>query len=273
MNILDLGALDEPLLVFGGPYSNLQAVQAVLALGFASDRMVCTGDLVAYCADAFDVVSVFMAQEIPVVKGNCEEQLANSAQDCGCGFEDGSTCSVLSRGWFAHADQQVSTGQRQWMGTRPDRIVFSQAGRRFVVIHGGASAINTFLWSSDGDAMFREEIALLRAQVGSFDAVLCGHSGIAFKRKIDGIDWINAGVIGMPENDGNSETRYVVLKNGRAEIKALHYDHKTAADAMVKAGLIQGYNSALQNGYWPSEDVLPETLRVSRGDDAPKPMI
>ena len=43
--------MDAPLLCFGGPYSNLQALQAMLAearrLGIPPERMLCTGDVVA----------------------------------------------------------------------------------------------------------------------------------------------------------------------------------------------------------------------------------
>ena len=49
---LDLGPIDGPLFCFGGPYSNLQATVAVLAeakrRGFPPERIVCTGDVVAY---------------------------------------------------------------------------------------------------------------------------------------------------------------------------------------------------------------------------------
>ena len=46
---------DGPVLCFGGPYSNLQATQALFAearrLGVPPGRIVCTGDVLAYCAD------------------------------------------------------------------------------------------------------------------------------------------------------------------------------------------------------------------------------
>lgn len=51
----DLGDLDGPVLVFGGPYSNLQATRALIAradqLGVPSQNLICTGDVVAYCGD------------------------------------------------------------------------------------------------------------------------------------------------------------------------------------------------------------------------------
>ena len=47
--------LDAPVLFFGGPNSNLQATEALLAearrLDVPPERIVCTGDVVAYCGD------------------------------------------------------------------------------------------------------------------------------------------------------------------------------------------------------------------------------
>ncbi len=52
---LDLGCLTGPVLVFGGPYSNLAATQAMRQqaedLAIPPNRVICTGDLIAYCAE------------------------------------------------------------------------------------------------------------------------------------------------------------------------------------------------------------------------------
>ena len=74
--------------------------------------------------------------------------------------------------------------------------------------------------------------------------------------------WINAGVIGMPPHDGGAQTRYAILDEGTVRIHNLHYDASAAAAQMRDVGLTQGYEVALQSGYWPSEDVLPVSLRV-----------
>jgi hypothetical protein len=102
---LDLGRLDGPVLAFGGPYSNLRATRALHSearrLGIPPERCLCTGDLVAYCAEPLETVDLIRSWGCPVVLGNCEEGLGRGADDCGCGFADGSACQVLSRRWFA----------------------------------------------------------------------------------------------------------------------------------------------------------------------------
>lgn len=267
MHILDLGEIEGPMLIFGGPNSNLHALEALLKesqkLEIPGERIISTGDVVAYCADAQSTVERVREMGINVLAGNCEKQLGADAGDCGCGFGEGTACELLAIGWYVHARVQVSNDSREWMASRPDRIVFKQGGRRFAVIHGGASAINRFLFPVSSEHEFEAEIAQLQNEVGPFDTVLAGHSGIAFTRIIQDVEWINAGVVGMPQNDGNPQTRYVVLSDGRAQIRKLNYDYKAASQAMQDARLTQGYHEALLSGYWPSQEVLPPVMRRS----------
>jgi hypothetical protein len=91
--------------------------------------------------------------------------------------------------------------------------------------------------------------------------VISGHCGIAFSRDIGDVKWITAGAIGLPPHDGRRETRFTVLTGGDIRIERLRYDVAGAHDAMIAAGLTQGYHTALTRGLWPSEDILPRALR------------
>jgi hypothetical protein len=100
-----------PLLVFGGPYSNLEATAAILAeacrRAIPSGNILCTGDLAAYCADPQAVIDLVRSAQIQVVMGNCEKSLATQAADCGCGFAEDSACAALSNEWYAFADRNI----------------------------------------------------------------------------------------------------------------------------------------------------------------------
>lgn len=261
----DLGVLHGTVLLYGGPYSNLQATRALFARANALDippaRRICTGDVLAYCADVRATLDLVRAEGGSVTAGNCEIQLGQGAEDCACGFDPSSRCAALSLRWYAHADAALEAEDRRWLASRPERVLFTHGGRRYVVIHGGASDISRFLWPSSGDAEFSEEIALLRHEVGPFDAVIAGHCGLAFRRRIGEVDWINPGVIGMPANDGSPETSFALLDEGGPRFQRLSYDAEGARDAMHSAGLTQGYAACLMTGIWPSQDVLPEGLR------------
>ena len=51
MKVQDFGVFEGPLVLFGGVYSNLQALEALIA-EVGERPAICTGDVVAYCADA-----------------------------------------------------------------------------------------------------------------------------------------------------------------------------------------------------------------------------
>lgn len=257
-----------PTLVFGGPYGNLEAVQALLEtalrLAIPPERTICTGDVVAYCADPLATVRTIRAAGIRVVQGNCEESLANRALDCGCGFAPGSACDRLADAWFAHADAALDAEARRWMGSLPQRLDMVIGGRRLAVVHGGISSINRFVFAST-----RPEVKLEEMRQADVDGIVGGHCGLPFTQTIDGFLWHNAGAIGLPANDGTPRVWFSVLtpedEGLRIEHRALDYDYATAAASMRRAGLPEGYAAALETGLWPSCDVLPAKEIRQRG--------
>jgi len=262
---VDLGEIAGPVLLFGGPYSNLRAMKALMtvaeAAGISAERMICTGDVCAYAAEAERTAQTVRALGCPVVAGNCEDSLGFNAPDCGCGFEEGATCNRLSAEWFAHASRQVSDDTRLWMRELPGRAVFSHHGKRYAVIHGGAEQVNAFIWSTDPAARKASEIALLEKDIGPLDGVVCGHSGVPFIEEIDTHLWINAGAIGLPGHDGDVRTSYAILERGEVRLERLSYDNEGAASGMEEAGLTAGYHNTLRTGWWPSEDTFPPEMR------------
>lgn len=270
MKHCDLGVLDGDLLLFGGPYSNLQATEAVLAQaqlrGISPDHVICTGDLVAYCGAPCATVAAVRASGAVVLAGNCEVQLAQNADDCGCGFEDGSSCDRLSVAWYTYARAQFDPEARAWMAGLSDVLSFEHHGKRYGVLHGGATDVARFVWETDADAVFDAEWSALEAVTGPLDGVIAGHSGLPFVRETARGLWMNAGVIGMPPHDGTSETCFALLRNGAFSVDRLAYDVAGAVADMKAAQLPMDYAKALQSGYWPSEDILPDALRVADSD-------
>jgi len=267
--ILDLGSFEAPILVFGGPYGNLEATRAVLAeaarLGIPASRVLCTGDACAYCADPQATVDLLRAAGIVAVMGNCEESLATDGADCGCGFASGSACDVLSRQWFAYAAAHLDAEAKAWMRTLPRQVVFRLAGRRFGVVHGGVSKISRFLFASTPEGEIAEEFRRLEEA----DAVIAGHCGLPFSRIVGGRLWHNAGVIGMPANDGTPRGWYSVLRQEGGDIavehRSLDYDHAAQARKMRERGLPEGYARGLESGLWPNVDILPAAERQRTG--------
>jgi predicted phosphodiesterase/uncharacterized Fe-S cluster-containing radical SAM superfamily protein len=260
--------MDGPMLVFGGPYSNLEATLAVLAearrRAIPRERILCTGDIVAYGADAVATTAAVREAGIWVLMGNCEESLAAGAEDCGCGYAEGSACDRLASEWYAHAHRTLDTESRRWMGALPRRLTLEIGGRRLAAIHGGVRQINRFVFASTPEPVKRREIAGLAE-----DGVIAGHSGIPFTELIGAKLWHNAGAIGMPANDGTPRAWFSLLvptdEGLSIEHVALDYDHRSAARKMRAAGLPAGYADALETGRWPSLDVLPPAERHAAG--------
>lgn len=257
----DLGTLDGPVLVFGGPYSNLEAAAAIRAeagrLGIPPQRVICTGDIVAYCADPGATVALIRDWGIPVVMGNVEESLGAGAADCACGFTAGSACEKLSAAWYAHAERQVTDSDRRWMAGLPRLVRFALAGRRLSAIHGAVSRINGWIFASTPAAEKLGELALAGAE-----GVVAGHCGLPFVNFPGGRLWCNAGTVGMPANDGTQRVWYALLSpaaNGAVaiELRPLAYEHARAAQKMRSAGLADAYARTLETGLWPPVDILP----------------
>jgi uncharacterized radical SAM superfamily Fe-S cluster-containing enzyme len=252
--------IDKPLMVIGGPYSNLEAIEAILnqaaCLEIPPDRIICTGDVVAYGADPAATVDLVRSAGCHVVMGNCEQSLAAGAADCGCGFPAGSACERLSAAWFSHATMELEDDALAWMASLPRRIDVEIGGYRFAAVHGGIDRINQFIFASTAAAIKAKDL-----NKAECDGVIAGHCGLPFTQMIGGRLWHNAGVIGMPANDGTPRVWYSIVTVScdavNIEHRALAYDYETAAAKMRHACLPEEYAGALETGLWPNCDVLP----------------
>lgn len=256
-----------PILVFGGPYSNLRATDALIQeaarRGIGPDRIICTGDIVAYCAEPEETARRIRDFGCHVIQGNCEQQLAAGAQDCACNFEAGSTCDLLAKGWYPFADTRVSASTRDWMGGLPQTMHFQYAGLTFRVIHGGVDEVSRWVFASDKVRLAEE------AARAATDVIIAGHCGLPFISTVGRRVWFNPGVIGMPANDGTPDIWYGLVEarpdGPTLSTHRLTYNHIAASAAMRKYGYANGYARSLITGLWPSLDILPEAERHLTG--------
>lgn len=267
MSEQNLATLNGRIMIFGGPYSNHVAIRAIYdqaqKLEIPAGNVICTGDLVAYCAEPNETIELVRDWGIPVVMGNCEEAFADNSDDCGCGFEQGSTCSMLSIKWFEYANALIKDEHRHWMANLPEAITFQYAGFNCRAIHAAVDSMNRFVFESDS---LVDKSAQLR-QVGA-DIIIGGHCGIPFGQKVADGYWLNAGVIGMPANEGCAETWYMLLDTDGDVVTAswhrLTYAAAVSQQTTRAAGMPE-YAQALVDGLWPGQEVLPEWERQQRG--------
>ncbi len=268
MTTKPLGDISSPLLICGGAYGNLEALEALVAfqrsLAIPDTNVIHTGDAVAYCADTEAAVQLIASRNWHAIKGNVEEQIAAGAADCGCGFEAGSVCDTASQRWYAHALATLSVESKAWIASLPTSITFSMSGLRTHVVHGSVRQTNRFLFASSPASEFIAELNATDA-----DIVVAGHTGIPFTQFLGNRCWHNSGALGMPANDGTQRVWVSVLAPQAEGISIRHHAlefNPTGTAAKIRTShLPTGYADGLLSGLWPSLDVLPDAEKRQTG--------
>ncbi|MGD9805913.1 MAG: metallophosphoesterase, partial [Hyphomicrobiaceae bacterium] len=257
-----------PVMVIGGPYSNLRATESAKReadrLGISPSNVICTGDVVAYCAEPEETACAVAAWGCHVIQGNCEQQLAAGADDCACNFEEGSACDLLAKGWYPFAASRMSAEMCAWMGALPTTLSFKLGGAECRVVHGGTNEVSRWVFGSERGIVSEE------CRLAGSDIIIAGHCGLPFIAKNKTATWFNAGVIGMPANDGTTDVWYgLMTPDDRGIVVSTHrlaYDYHGAAAAMRRSGHANGYARTLVTGLWPSLDILPPRERSETGE-------
>jgi predicted phosphodiesterase len=266
--IQDLKNKTGKLLFFGGVYSNLQSLQALKKIandaGYLPENIFCTGDIVGYCAQPNECIGLIKDWGIHSIAGNVELQLREDADDCGCDFSTGGTCDLLSKNWYSFAKNTITEESRSWLNTLPEHIRFTWHGKKIMLVHGSWFNTSDFIFKST-----RWEIKNENFEAMDSDIIVAGHCGLPFADKKENKLWLNAGVTGMPANDGNNCVWYATLdvKDQEPVFKFHHYtyDFLTASDLMVEKGLPASYAQTLITGIWDNCEILPEVETAQQG--------
>lgn len=264
----DLGVLSGSLLLFGGVYSNVAALRALKALAQAqhipAERIICTGDIVAYGAQPEECVQMIRDWGIHNIAGNVELQLRSGAENCGCDFRPGSRCDTFSQHWYPYAQQQLSADSLQWMQSLPDHLRFTYTGYRMIVLHGGYRETSRYVFRSTPWAEKADILAAAHA-----DVAIAGHCGLPFAQQQGRQYWLNPGVIGMPANDGTPRVWCMLLQQVpdgfTYEHLSLTYDHLLAQRLMRERELPEAYAKTLSTGLWDNCEILPKTETLEQG--------
>ena len=266
--IIDIGKLYGKVLLFGGVYSNLQALEALIAIakseGIPPKNCICTGDIIGYCAQPEETIQLFRDWGAWSIAGNVELQLANDSEDCGCDFKAGSRCDSFSKTWFPFTKGYLSKESLEWMSEIPEHISFDCGDKKVTVVHGNYGNTSEFIFKSNAnnskEKCFKDTES---------DVIIAGHCGLPFHQSIKEKLWLNPGVIGMPANDGTTRVWYMILEVKKGELNYTHrsfeYDHGTAQQLMFKNHLPEAYADTLSSGLWDNMEILPELEKMGQG--------
>lgn len=258
----DIGILTGEVLVFGGVYSNLEALQAVQAFAktraIPASNVICTGDIVGYCANPTECIEVVRDWGIHAIAGNVEMNIRDGLEDCGCNFDENSRCDIFSRIWYPFAFKNSSPAAVDYMKGLPDYVLFQLGSVKGLVLHGNYGATSEFVWRSSD---WKEIKAPAFAKTGT-DLIVSGHSGLPFAHAEDDKSWLNSGALGMPANDGTQRVWCATI-NAKDEgldyqFHALDYDYKAARRKMLDNPLPKSYALTLDNGLWDNTEVMLE---------------
>ncbi len=266
---INLGEIRGKVLLFGGVYSNLQALESLIAIaekeGISPKNCFCTGDIVGYCAQPEETVDRFISWGAQSIIGNVEEQLRSGALDCGCDFSVGSRCDNFSKEWYPFAQKELSKDSIDWMKGLPNHISFVFSGKKVTLVHGSYDHISEFIFRSSPWEIKQQSFDAVKS-----DIIVAGHCGLPFYDIHKELLWLNPGVIGMPANEGKTRVWYAVMDdlNGFSfRYHTLEYDNQTANELMLSRGLPKEYAHTLQTGLWDNMQILPEEEKMLCGND------
>ncbi|WP_213521303.1 metallophosphoesterase family protein [Nonlabens sp.] len=265
--IIDLGEKSGKMLLFGGIYSNLQALSSLIQIaqekGIPPENCICTGDIIGYCGQPQETLDTFKKWRVHSILGNVEIQLRDDEDDCGCDFTTGSRCDGFSEIWYAFAKANLHTNTRDFFKSLPDHIILEYAGKKIGVVHGSYDQVAQLVFKSTDWKEKQASLASLEA-----DVIIAGHCGLPFIDQQKDHLWLNPGVIGMPANDGNSDTWAMILDDANGfeyEHIPVSYDYLTAIEEMKKHHLPQEYALTLETGIWDNMEILPPEEKLLKG--------
>lgn len=264
-----IGTLKGKVLVFGGVYSNMQALEAIIQVAeqhdIAPKNIICTGDIVGYCAEPEAALQTVKNWGIHTILGNVEIQLRDKEEDCGCNFNEDSRCDIFSRQWYPYAQQNVSENSLKWLKTLPDHLTFEYANQKGIVVHGTFFETSGYMFKSTNWSEKERNFKAADANL-----ILGGHCGLPFSDVKNGQYWLNAGVIGMPANDGTTNVWYMIMNdesNFTYEHQPLKYNYQQAHDLMQRHNLPPQYAKTLLTGLWDNCEILPVEETALQGQE------
>lgn len=258
--INNIGTLSGKVLLFGGVYSNLQALEALKSIAeqqnIAPENCICTGDVVGYCAQPEETVQLLKLWKAKSILGNVEIQLTEGEADCGCDFTEGSRCDGFSKLWYPFAQSKLSKNSIAYLATFPDHITFNYANKKVTVVHGDYFNVSEFVFKSTDWNIKAKTIDATKS-----DVIVAGHCGLPFSHEQDNKLWLNPGVIGMPANDGSPQVWYAILEDINSEMKFTHhtldYNYKLTNSLMKNGLLPEEYARTIVTGIWDNTEILP----------------
>jgi len=255
--------------LFGGIYSNYLALARAIADARrrGTDALYCLGDLGAFGPHPARAIELIREHDIPCVRGNYDDSIGRELADCQCGYTDPRD-NHFAQISYDYTLAGTSSENRAWLRTLPAEIRLELGGRSVLLAHGSPRRMNEFLWESTTSTHFLDSLAADHAA----ECICTTHTGIKWRRELcGGRLFVNVGVLGRPENDGQTNVWYTLLETdadrhgGRSlqvEFIPIEYDHHRLAVEMRSERLPEEFVETILTGWWTTcLEVLPAKER------------
>lgn len=207
-------------------HGNLPALEAVLAEveRLDVDALVIGGDVVPgpLAGECVDLLRDFPSTVL-AIQGNGEADVLEAARGGGL-----SRVPEPFRPIVRWAADQLSADQIAWLEDGSDTLTLSVEGLgRVLFCHATPRSDNELFTLRTPDERLEPVLADVEAEV-----LICGHTHMAFRRRVGELTVVNAGSVGMPF--GTAGSFWALLDEGGVELRRTEYDLE-AANARIAA--------------------------------------
>ena len=249
--------------LLGDVHANLPALEAVLADAReqGADAVWNVGDFVGYGAFPDQVVQRLRQVEAVSILGNYDRKVLQFPRRSRQWRQRKASGKYLAFQW---AYEHLSGESRTYLAGLPRQLRMEVAGWRILLCHGSIESDKEPV--SAGTPAGRLRRLARRADA---DVVVCGHTHLPFRRRVDGVWIINTGSVGRPEG-GDRRACYALLDIAPGELGVEHRrvdgDPDRAAEAIRAAGLPEAFAQMVLRGR-----SLDEILADPAGDGPAAP--
>jgi predicted phosphodiesterase len=247
------------LAIFGGIYNNYLALRAALddAGKRGVEEVYCLGDMGAFGPYPDRVFPLLREHQVRCIQGNYDNSVGHGLADCQCGYTDPRD-NHFARLSYGYTFANTSPDNKAWLRNLPGQRRVRLGRYDMLLCHGSPRRINEFLWESTTSTSFLEYLA----QTYQADVILTTHTGIKWHRRLsEDRHFINVGVLGRPENDGQTNVWYTLLSvqpELQVEFVPVVYDQEKLAAEMRAEKLPEEFGETVLTGWWTTcLEVLP----------------
>lgn len=251
--------------LFGGLYSNYLALQAALQeiRRRGVDAIYCLGDMGAFGPHPDRVFPLLRDHQVRCIQGNYDDSVGNALDNCQCGYTDPRD-NQFAQISYDYTLSKTSNENREWLRALPRQQRFVLGSRKVLLCHGSPRRVNEFLWESTTSTHFLNSLA----DDFQADVICTTHTGIKWSRQLSrNRCFVNVGVLGRPENDGQPNVWCTILelRNGSdfaIEFVPIEYDYRRLAAEMQAEQLPAEFIETVLTGWWTTcLEVLPAKER------------